>query len=577
MRKYHTRKVTDKETQKTIISFINLDKDFEGQFVVPDGIEIIAKGAFAECRDLTTVKLPSTLKKINEGAFSSCSKLKSIVVPRSVVSIAKRAFANCSELTTVKLPSSLKEIGEEAFEGCYSLTDIVIPEGVITINKRTFSCCDTLATVKFPTTLKEIGEEAFENCDSLTGVIIPEGVETIAERAFSNCSELATVILPSTLKKLGGMAFKCCSLTNIVVPEGITVIPSECFASSSLSEVNLPNSLITIEDNAFNACELKCIKLPDSVESIGYRSFFDNKADTIYVGASMRVLGEDALWCNTPHRVEVAPDNSVFTDAGCNVIMEKRTGRIVFGATYSTIPENAKAIARSAFRNAPQVIIIPSSVETIENGAFCFCGDDVTIILQEGVKTIEWQAFQALKGQKITVYIPSTVTKIDGQASYVDFHLDAANKSYTYDAEGMNLISDTGNLVWGRLLKGVPSNVTEMSLVIEGLNYSQIIIPGNVHKIQPSTIQYSSGIDKFIMSRGVHIFPEPYDTWRTGCDIEIIVDEEDKGQGIVRKSVFVIPAGTDSKALQESMGNESIIGHFFKFDARFLRINKVKL
>lgn len=566
MRRYHTRKVTDKKTQKVVMTFIRLDNDFEGHFVVPDGIEVIAKGAFAKCRNLTTVKLPSTLKEIKEGAFEFCSELKSIVVPKGVVSIAKRAFADCTELTTVKLPSSLKEIGEEAFADCYSLTDIVIPEGVIAINKSTFFWCDTLATVKFPSTLKEIGEEAFENCDSLTSIIIPEGVESIAAWAFYDCSYLSTVILPSSLTKLGAMAFKkCSSLVKIAIPEGITVIPSECFDSSALSEISLPNSLKIIEENAFNACNLKCIKLPDSVESIGYRSFFDNKADTIHIGTSLRVLGEDALWCNTPHKVEVAPDNSVFTDAGCNVIMEKRTGRLLFGATYSTIPENAKAIARGAFRNAPQVIIIPSSVETIENGAFCFCGNDIKIILQEGVKTIEWQAFQALKGQKITVYIPSTVTKIDGQASYVDFHLDAANKSYTYDAEGMNLISNTGNIVWGRLLKGVPSNVTEMSLVVEGLNYTEILIPGSVHKIEPSTIKYSSGIGKFIFSQGVFISPEPDDTWRTGCEIDIIVDKEDKGHGIIRKNVFVIPAGTDSKTIQESMGEESIIGEYSQF------------
>lgn len=65
-------------------------------------VEAISDYAFANCKNLTSVKLPKTLETIGEGAFCS-SSLKSVDVPQSVTSIGKSAFTDCLSLWKVKI------------------------------------------------------------------------------------------------------------------------------------------------------------------------------------------------------------------------------------------------------------------------------------------------------------------------------------------------------------------------------------------------------------------------------------------------------------------------------------------
>ena len=46
----------------------------------------------------------------------SCSSLVSINLPEGVKVLAKKAFEDCKLLTTVSLPQTLEEIGNEAFK-----------------------------------------------------------------------------------------------------------------------------------------------------------------------------------------------------------------------------------------------------------------------------------------------------------------------------------------------------------------------------------------------------------------------------------------------------------------------------
>lgn len=49
------------------------------KFTVPDGVEVIEKFAFKNCTELTTVVLPSSIKRIGINAFYRCTKLKEII------------------------------------------------------------------------------------------------------------------------------------------------------------------------------------------------------------------------------------------------------------------------------------------------------------------------------------------------------------------------------------------------------------------------------------------------------------------------------------------------------------------
>ena len=92
---------------------------------VKNGTKEIAPGAFCgdefdsdDKSNLQSITLPSSLKKIDERAFSQCTQLKSIVFPDSLQSIGDEAFYHCSSLKKINIPKSLSSISDSAFNRC---------------------------------------------------------------------------------------------------------------------------------------------------------------------------------------------------------------------------------------------------------------------------------------------------------------------------------------------------------------------------------------------------------------------------------------------------------------------------
>lgn len=104
-------------------------EEFEGStFTVPEGVQEM--GAFIFLRsELETIILPNSLRKIDEYAFSQCSKLKRVVIPDGVLEIGESAFSFCSSLEEIVIPESVKQLAEDAFYRCSSLESVRIPGG----------------------------------------------------------------------------------------------------------------------------------------------------------------------------------------------------------------------------------------------------------------------------------------------------------------------------------------------------------------------------------------------------------------------------------------------------------------
>lgn len=66
---------------------------------------------------IETVKLPSTLKRLEAQTFSLCINLKSIDIPNSIEYIGEECFEG-SGVKEITFPSTLKEIGEDVFKYC---------------------------------------------------------------------------------------------------------------------------------------------------------------------------------------------------------------------------------------------------------------------------------------------------------------------------------------------------------------------------------------------------------------------------------------------------------------------------
>ena len=117
--------------------------------------------------------------------------------------IGRGAFENCKSLTSITLPESVTEIGDCAFDECTSLKSITLPVGVTEIGESAFSKCTSLTSITLPDGVTKIGEFAFRSCESLSYINIPDGVTKIAVNVFSDCVSLERVIFSESLESIG--------------------------------------------------------------------------------------------------------------------------------------------------------------------------------------------------------------------------------------------------------------------------------------------------------------------------------------------------------------------------------------
>lgn len=137
------------------------------------------------------------LEALSNGlVIQKCNSDKSnIDIPESiqgypVKEIADGAFSDCINLKSIKIPDSVTDIGRNAFSGCSSLTEVTLPNGITEIKGGTFSGCSSLTNVKIPSGVTIIGDKAFENCSSLVNINIDNNIAVIADNAFDGCDIL---------------------------------------------------------------------------------------------------------------------------------------------------------------------------------------------------------------------------------------------------------------------------------------------------------------------------------------------------------------------------------------------------
>ena len=195
---------------------------FQGSYsissvVIPSSVKRIEDSAFRACYNLKQISTTTNLKYIGAQAFYG-SPLEAAEISGTVETIGWRAFAS-TKLTTVTIPKSVKLMGTGAFYGCANLTEINVESGnsayksvdgvLFTADGKTLMCypAGKGSSYVIPTGTEVIGAEAFRWCETLTSVTIPEGVVQIAPLAFCDTLNLTTIGLPNSVVSIGSAAF----------------------------------------------------------------------------------------------------------------------------------------------------------------------------------------------------------------------------------------------------------------------------------------------------------------------------------------------------------------------------------
>ena len=127
------------------------------------------------------------------------------------VTVIGASVFNDSKITEVTIPSSIKQIEDYAFSSCHSLTKVNLAEGLEILNNSVFFNCSELREIKLPSTLKEIGPRAFSGT-ALNNVVLPDSgkLTKIDEYAFYQSLELTDITIPPCITSIPDNAFEGC-------------------------------------------------------------------------------------------------------------------------------------------------------------------------------------------------------------------------------------------------------------------------------------------------------------------------------------------------------------------------------
>lgn len=267
------------------------------ELIIPEGVESTGYFCIRYSPTLKTVKLPNSLKVLNDFGISRNVALKKIDFGQGLTTIGRCGLAQNTSLEEIILPQSVISINEFLHEkyngnagnnmglldGCTSLKKVSFGS-VESIPQRTCLNNEKLESVNIPKTVKNIEEYAFANCSSLKRVIFEEGssCKSIGRSAFLNCEKLEKVVGCVSVENIETNAFTGAYLLNkftfsnsnkafaqnqfyntkiklATIGTKVKIIPKMMFGYGSIEELYISSSVVEINDAAFHSCPIKNI------------------------------------------------------------------------------------------------------------------------------------------------------------------------------------------------------------------------------------------------------------------------------------------------------------------------------
>ncbi len=281
--------------------------------IIPEGVKTINSYAFANLTSLEEIVLPSTLEKIEYGAFYGCSSLKTITFSgdNNLKIISQNAFENCALEGTLDL-SSACVISDYAFAGNLKLEGIITSDNLVSIGEYAFAGCKKLSDVTITSTKVKYGIYAFTGCKSLTEFYVNSAV--LPEGMFYECDKLETVTIGDRVNDIGEFAFRDTKVSKFVVESGnkaftvsndATILSTDgktivAVAPSLTGEYTVETAgakkITAIADGAFSHnTKLTSVVLPDVVKVGNYGLASNLNLVNIQLG-ELKEIGEYAFF-----------------------------------------------------------------------------------------------------------------------------------------------------------------------------------------------------------------------------------------------------------------------------------------
>ena len=362
---------------------------FSGAYSIPSSVKKIDTFAFSSCCSITTVTVPASVVEIEHAGFARSTSMQKIIVNSgnpNYSSDSSGALFNKDKTELLgfpggysgsyTIPNTVKTIGPNALEYCEKLTGLTIPSSVTYIGfgavRRT-----GISSITIPNSVTIIMGAAFESNFKLITAVLPSNLKTVPESLFYGCSRLENVTIPAEVTTIGRVAFAYCyALKNVVIPDKVTSIGTEAFVcDGGLTELTLGKGLKTIGDYAFEACSnLRTVTLNYGLQSIGKGAFLNcRKLAAIYIPDTVTTLEEDSV--------------------GAFDLSEPEVTLTIYGA------RNSAAQTYANQNDIDFVIIDPPTITKQPKSATAILGNPVVFTVDASGENLEYQWQYKKSGQ----------------------------------------------------------------------------------------------------------------------------------------------------------------------------------
>ena len=354
------------------------------------------------------------IRSVGEFAFAGNVYLRSVTIPSSVTRLERGAFKNCTNLSSVTINGDL---GDADYD---SKSDWADEYNSVFYNAGTST--DGM-TVTFGSSVRRVPSYLFATGHSessdvyahVTKVVLSSSIVEIGPYAFHNCYGLTDVDFGKApnLSLIGNHAFAGASLTNVSFSgaKGLKTIDNYAFDDTNIRTLSLPSNLATINAGAFANCtRLSSVTLPKSVVKLGNIAFKNcTNLSTITINGNLGDASSDSVssWNDENY--------SIFYNAGTNT--DGMT--VTFGSSVRRVPSYLFATGHSESSDVyahVTKIVLSSSIVEIGSYAFynCYNLKSTTFSATRKLKTIDSYAFAntALS----TLKVPGTVTAVNERA-----------------------------------------------------------------------------------------------------------------------------------------------------------------
>lgn len=346
--------------------------------------------------------------------FRRNKKIKKVIIKKGVTSVSYEAFALCKNLNSVTIPSTVKTIGIRSFYGT-KISKITVPSKTKTIGQGAFGSCKSLKTIVMPGDFKLKLEE--DTDDKLWYVTSDQSaVDTITFNTKLKLANVSYLSANNLLVAKNDPSYQ--SIEGVIYTKdgkGIVRVPqkrTELKIKEGCTEFNMQSVLYNSTDSEgdeFNNCsKLKKIVIPSSVKSINKTKYKTDRADACDMHVdTIEIVPKDfdanslyALGSSLGKNITIEslmkllPDQITYKD---HMYITKDHGLLKYDGKDANveIPEEITWIAPEAFyRNETlKNVKLPSKITTIEENTFYGCSELEAVVIPDQVTMIGKSAF----------------------------------------------------------------------------------------------------------------------------------------------------------------------------------------